>query len=206
MTLRRLALRTLKLGVDSGMQRVTDDRWRRAPPNRFRPNLLRLDWGSPQKKRRRSRGLCARGKSEHHQATRRVEHAGSPAQRLGSRKVSQKTNRPVDEIYRKECLDNRVRVKRRGKSPPPVRQLAGHEKPRVVQDKTGDARRLARRVKRKPEPRKRNRLIRTRPSPGISRTLPRRSVPFRRDERNDRHGRLARAPRQNSAYRHPLQI
>jgi len=49
-TLRRSALRTPKLGVDSGMQRVTDDRWRRAPPNRFRPNLLRLDWGSPQKK------------------------------------------------------------------------------------------------------------------------------------------------------------
>ena len=31
----------------------------------------------------------------------------------------------------------RVRVKRRGKSPPPAQQCAGHEKPSAVQDKTG---------------------------------------------------------------------
>ena len=30
-----------------------------------------------------------------------------------------------------------VRVKRRGKSPPPAQQCAGHEKPSAVQDKTG---------------------------------------------------------------------
>ena len=34
-------------------------------------------------------------------------------------------------------------MKRRGKSPPPDGQPAGHEKPRVVQDKTGGVWRLA---------------------------------------------------------------
>ena len=35
-----------------------------------------------------------------------------------------------------------VRVKRRGKSPPPGAQATGHDKPRVVQDRTEDTRRL----------------------------------------------------------------
>ncbi len=35
-----------------------------------------------------------------------------------------------------------VRVKRRGKSPPPGAQATGHDKPRVVQDRTEDLRRL----------------------------------------------------------------
>jgi len=91
-----------------------------------------------------ARAPGVRGKSEHHQATRRVEYAGSLAERLGSRKVSQKIDRPAAETFGNVSPNERVRVKRRGKSPPPVRQLAGHEKPRVVQDKTGNARRLAR--------------------------------------------------------------
>jgi len=54
-------------------------------------------------------------------------------------------------------------VKRRGKSPPLDGQPARHEKPRVVQDKTGDARRLARLAKGRTISRKREllRLSRT---------------------------------------------
>jgi hypothetical protein len=52
-----------------------------------------------------------------------------------------------------------VRVKRRGKSPPPAERSTGHEKPHAVQGRTGDAGRLARR---RPQG--------WRPSPGISRT------------------------------------
>ena len=50
-------------------------------------------------------------------------------------------------------------MKRRGKSPPPDGQPAGQDKPRVVQDRTGDEWRLAR-------------FVSAKPSPGISRTLP----------------------------------
>ena len=125
----------------------------------------------------------ARGKSEHLQTTCRVEHAGAWRERAGSRKVSQKTNRLGAWGRRKPSVGAEVRVKRRGKSPPPDGQPAGHEKPRVVQGKTGD----------------KWRLVRTASaglSPGISRTLLRQGVPLRRDERNGR-------PRQNSAYRQP---
>ena len=37
-----------------------------------------------------------------------------------------------------------VRVKRRGKSPPPGAQAPGHDKPHAVQDKTGNTGRLTR--------------------------------------------------------------
>lgn len=38
--------------------------------------------------------------------------------------------------------DEEVRVKRRGKSPPPQARARGHDKPRAVQDKTGGSGRL----------------------------------------------------------------
>ena len=71
--------------------------------------------------------LPARGKSEHHKASCRVQHAGAVGESWRRRKVSQKTNRP----------GNGVRVKRRGKSSPPDVQTPGHEKPHEVQDRTG---------------------------------------------------------------------
>ena len=79
-----------------------------------------------------------RGKSEHRQAACRGEHAGAPGQSPARRRVSQKTNR---QRRRKTPV---VRVKRRGKSPPPGAQAPGHEKPHAVQDRTGKPGRLTR--------------------------------------------------------------
>ena len=79
-----------------------------------------------------------RGKSEHRQAACRGEHAGAPGQSQARRRVSQKTNR---QRSRKTPV---VRVKRRGKSPPPGAQAPGHEKPHAVQDRTGKPGRLTR--------------------------------------------------------------
>jgi hypothetical protein len=76
-----------------------------------------------------------------------------------------------------------VRVKRRGKSPPPGEQSPGHEKPHAVQDKTGSLGRLARL-----------------PKGGGSRVLVapafacERGAPLRRSERNDHHGRPQGGP------------
>jgi len=84
----------------------------------------------------------------------------------------------------------RVRVKRRGKSPPPAARAAGHDKPHAVQDKTG-------KTGRRPAPRKR----------GNSRVLvalPReRSGTRKCSERNDHPNPRATAEGQNSAYRPP---
>ena len=66
---------------------------------------------------------------------------------------------------RKPFLSVEVRVKRRGKSPPPYGQPAGQDKPHVVQDRTGDERRLARSAL-------------AGPFPGISRTLLRQGFRF----------------------------
>ena len=76
------------------------------------------------------------GKSEHLQATCRVEHAGAMGESPARRKVSQKTNRPRRK--------SRVRVKRRGKSPPARERSKAHDKPHAVQDITGSAGRLTR--------------------------------------------------------------
>ena len=100
-----------------------------------------------------------RGKSEHLQTTCRVEHAGTRF-RKGWVTESVTENRPPVVSARMRIRQRLwVRVKRRGKSPPPGGQPAGHEKPHVVQDKTGGERRLARSVQ-------------SGPSPGISRILP----------------------------------
>ena len=55
------------------LQRVADGRWQR--------RLLR-------------EARSDRGKSEHHQTTRRVEYAGAGRESVWQRKVSQKTDRP----------------------------------------------------------------------------------------------------------------
>jgi len=60
------------------------------------------------------------GKSEHRKAKCRVEDAGVGDENRRRRKVSQKINRPG-------CLyEAGVRMKRRGKSPPPGAQVPGH--------------------------------------------------------------------------------
>ncbi len=84
-----------------------------------------------------------------------------------------------------------VRVKRRGKSPPPGEQSPGHEKPHAVQDKTGSLGRLARLPKGSG-----SRVIVALAS------VRGRGVPLRRSERNDHHGSGRKAGSgQNSAYR-----
>ena len=50
----------------------------------------------------------------------------------------------VPEVGESRFWATGVRVKRRGKSPPPAGQPAGQDKPHVVQDRTGNAWRLAR--------------------------------------------------------------
>ncbi len=61
------------------------------------------------------------------------------------RKVSQKIDRfiisPSDERSLRAVM-REVRVKRRGKSPPPCAKAKGHDKPCAVQDKTGGTGRL----------------------------------------------------------------
>jgi hypothetical protein len=74
-------------------------------------------------------GSPVRGKSGHHQTAGRGESSGVSGESPARQTVSQKT----DRLRRKL----RARVKRRGKSPPPAQQCAGHEKPSAVQDKTG---------------------------------------------------------------------
>ena len=76
-----------------------------------------------------ARGSPARGKSGHHQTAGRGESAGVAGESPPRQTVSQKTDRPARKL--------RARVKRRGKSPPPAQQCAGHEKPSAVQDITG---------------------------------------------------------------------
>src|SRR3954470_16351979 len=71
----------------------------------------------------------------------------------------------------------RVRVKRRGKSPPPGMQMPGHEKPHGVQDKTGGAGCLARSALRD-----RFRVL------VASAFRKGRGAPLRRSERNDHPG------------------
>ena len=134
------------------------------------------------------RELFRRGKSEHHKAACRGEYAGAHGPSRARRKVSQKTNRPRPFRKRK----SRVRVKRRGKSPPPGAQAPGHEKPHAVQDITGSAGRL-------PAARERgnSRVI---VAPALRKG---RGGPLRRAERNDHHPARATAPGQNSAYRQP---
>ena len=86
----------------------------------------------------------------------------------------------------------RVRVKRRGKSPPPGAQAPGHDKPHAVQDITGSTGRL-------PAARERGsfRVL-------VASVLREgRGGPLRRAERNDHHPAQATAPGQNSAYRQP---
>ena len=88
--------------------------------------------------------------------------------------------------------ESRVRVKRRGKSPPPGAQAPGHDKPHAVQDITGSAGRL-------PAARKRG-SFRVLVAPALREG---RGGPLRRAERNDHHPRRATAAGQNSAYRQP---
>ncbi len=87
---------------------------------------------------------------------------------------------------------SRVRVKRRGKSPPPGAQAPGHDKPHAVQDITGSTGRL-------PAARERGSfrvLVASALREGRGGSL-------RRAERNDHHPRRATAAGQNSAYRQP---
>jgi hypothetical protein len=53
------------------------------------------------------------------------------------RKLAATESVTENQTARHGLVPFRVRVKRRGKSPPPARQRAGHEKPPAVQDKTG---------------------------------------------------------------------
>ncbi len=77
-----------------------------------------------------------------------------------------------------------VRVKWRGKSPPPGTQVPGHDKPHAVQDRTGSQWRLAR-------------FASAKQLPGISRTLlcEVRGASRERHERNDH--RIRGMPRKN---------
>ena len=76
-------------------------------------------------------------------------------------------------------------MKRRGKSPPPVEQSAGHDKPHAVQGRTGSM----------------SRLTRLRASGGSFRVL----AAFRASGTRRASGvREMIVQRQNSAYRHPL--
>src|SRR5439155_24211692 len=70
------------------------------------------------------------GKSEHHTAACRVEHAGAAFVKARGRKVSQKRYR---RFFGNEV---QARVKRRGKSSPLAKQFARQEKPHAVQDRT----------------------------------------------------------------------
>jgi len=79
------------------------------------------------------------GKSELHRARCRVTrfdrsgiHAGGLGENLDQQRVPQKTNR---QSSRNGTL---VRVKRRGKSPPPEAQATGHGKPHREQDQIGN--------------------------------------------------------------------
>ena len=81
---------------------------------------------------------CMRGKSGHHRAGFPVKTGGA-CFKASSRPVPQKTNRSPWG----------VRVKRWGKSPPPVEQSNGHGKPNPMQDEIGNrAARLWFRVRR----------------------------------------------------------
>ncbi len=102
---------------------------------------------------------------------------GRPRMKIhGDGKCHRKSNR-------REFLP--VRVKRRGKSPPPGEQSPGHEKPHAVQDKTGRPGRLARLAAR---PAAFRVIVASAPVRG-------RGVPLRRSERNDHHGPAARRDR-----------
>ncbi len=85
----------------------------------------------------------AGGKSGHRKAIRRVECAGAEDESPPRRKVSQKTNRrrfdgpsEGEDKTPSGVVKSAARVKRRGKSPPPREQSRGHDKPRMVQDRT----------------------------------------------------------------------
>ena len=81
-----------------------------------------------------------RGKSGHQRAGFPVK-VGGACVKVSSRPVPQKTNHLFLE----------ARVKRWGKSPPPVEQLSGHGKPNPMQDEIGNrAARLWFRVRRTP--------------------------------------------------------
>ena len=148
-----------------------------SPSGRISARLADDRWG-------KGASLFRRGKSEHHKAACRAKRAGAHGASRARRKVSQKTNRPRRE--------SRVRVKRRGKSPPPGAQAPGHDKPHAVQDITGSTGRLP-----------------AAPERGSFRVLVAsalregRGGPLRRAERNDHHPARATAPGQNSAYRQP---
>jgi hypothetical protein len=117
-----------------------------------------------------------RGKSEHRQAS-------MPCKTRGRRGRKSATTESVTE-NQTAGSSLPVRVKRRGKSPPPGEQSPGPEKPHAVQDKTGSPGRLARP-----------------PKGGGSRVIVAlasvrgRGVPLRWNERNDHHGPTARLAR-----------
>ena len=84
--------------------------------------------------------LPARGKSGHHRVGFPVKTGGACV-KVSSRPVPQKINRSF----------RGVRVKRWGKSPPPLERLSGHGKPNPMQDEIGNrATRLWFRVRRTP--------------------------------------------------------
>ena len=65
---------------------------------------------------------------------------GSMPRRMRGR--ARRKPRPTESVTENKppaatARSSRVRVKRRGKSPPPGAQVPGHEKPHAVQDKTG---------------------------------------------------------------------
>jgi hypothetical protein len=73
-----------------------------------------------------------RGKSEHHKAACRGKSRGGSGRKFRSME-SVTENKPP----RGARSGRAVRVKRRGKSPPPGGQLPGHDKPHAVQGQTG---------------------------------------------------------------------
>ena len=78
-----------------------------------------------------------RGKSEHHKAACRGKARGGPGRKFRSME-SVTENKPPWRARTGVA----VRVKRRGKSPPPGGQPPGHDKPHAVQGQTGTPGRL----------------------------------------------------------------
>ena len=82
----------------------------------------------------RSLGLCCEARAERKVRT----PQGSMPRRTRGRPA--RKPRPTDSVTENRPptgASRRVRVKRRGKSPPPRAQARGHEKPHAVQDRTG---------------------------------------------------------------------
>ena len=85
----------------------------------------------------RSLGLCCEARAERKV---RTPKGSMPRRTRGRPMRKPRSTDSVTENKPPSGASRRVRVKRRGKSPPPQAQARGHEKPHVVQDRTGEDR------------------------------------------------------------------